>query len=111
MARIRNIYFRSGVGEMALTLARPVRRRPRPSREQADSRVRAQPVPTHHAPCSVGKVEELAARLARKEELWSQQDFIPTDPIMIERYVFNGRRASAYKVAELLASSPRNRHV
>lgn len=105
MAKKRLIFFS---GQM-LMMAQAKRRRPKPSREKNGFEQRPLSRPTHHAPCSVDKVDLLAQRLARGEELWHPDDFVPTDPIMIERYVFNGRKASSYKVAELLASSPRNR--
>ena len=108
MAAKCKVFFRSSLGELGLTLARPQRRRPRPV-VAGEEVARPVPPPTHHPPCSVGKVEEMARRLAAGLSLWSPGDFIPTDPVMIERYVFNGRKASSYKVAELLASSPRNR--
>lgn len=58
----------------------------------------------------------MARRYENGQELWNEDDFVPTDPVMIERYVFNGRKASLlgrlaaeYTVPELLPSSPRNR--
>ena len=69
--------------------------------------------PTHHPPCSIEKIQELAKRRERGEGLFHPNDFVPKVPVMIERYVFSGRNASvngkeaaSYIVAELLASSP-----
>jgi hypothetical protein len=74
------------------------------------------PRPTHHAPCSVDKVDLLAQRLARGEDLWHPEDFVPRKPVLIDRYVFNGRAVptkgkagASYIVTELLPSSPRLR--
>lgn len=71
-------------------------------------------ISTHHAPCSVGKIDVMAQRRARGESLFHPGDFVPDEPVMIERYVFSGRMASKLGVAaarfitpELLPSSPR----
>lgn len=109
MAKNRMIFFRASAEHIALVIAQPKRKRPGKSREKAGNEARQLPKPTHHAPCSVGKVQEMAARLERGEALWHPDDFTPTDPVMIERYVFSGRKAASFTVAELLASSPRNR--
>lgn len=106
MARKRMIFFCNEYGGSAFRIARPVKKRPKKMMLGGYQELPL-PKPTHHAPCSVEKVDVMAARLARGEALFHPDDFVPTDPVMIERYVFNGRRASAYKVAELLASSPR----
>lgn len=109
MAQKRIINFFNGQNRLLLTIAQPLRRRPQPSREKNGFVNMPLPKPTHHPPCSVEKVELFVQRRERGESLWHPDDFVPRDPIMIERYVFNGRKASAYKVAELLPSSPRNR--
>lgn len=101
---IRQFIFAGGYEPIEL-LTFPVKRPKRTPITFCDPPLPSEP--THFAPCSTSKVNEMVKRRERGESLFHPEDFVPSDPIMIERYVFNGRRASAYKVAELLPASPR----